>query len=573
MQSIRTTAKVLCLALSGAMTTQAGAAEFFGPVPYLSAGDTPAAFVVDHLVIEDFEDAAAGPGLTSASGSIVAPGGITDSVDADDGAIDGSGNGGHTLFGSSIRIDFPPPYPRAAGMVWTDGAAAQVTFHAFGPDGGSLGSVGPEMLGDGSISGTTGEDRFFGAYDAGGISAIQFTSGSVMEVDHVQFEARHRVEPAIISTLGDGDVGILLRTLGPALPAPTQQALPLPPDALPHGLAFLGSDQMLFADFAQAQLYRVALADTSTSQTVPLPGRSNANGTLAAAPGGRFALSLGSSNAGAGEAVAIDFASDPPSVTPIVPALRVLSFVTDAVDFAPDGRAFVCHTTGISVLRPPYVSVDFTMPFPPTLQSPSMCQLTRDGRRLFVTRMLSEDAPSINAVRTTVAPFSAESVFVAMPAPADVQGLGPMAVSPDGQALLVGQQFLFPPAFEGTRARAFVLRAPFDDATTYTEIALPPALTGVLCEDGAEPDDCPGFEHIEVSEDGTLAILTGNSSVQLPDFSDSVPAVFVRMPFDDALRSAVAVPIGDGEVVPGRGTGGVRFQPAGIFRDGFEDAP
>ena len=573
MQLIGTRAKVLGLALSGALTAQADAAEFFGPVPYLSAADTPAAFVVDNLVIEDFEDAAIGPGLTSSAANIVAPGGITDSVDADDGTIDGSGNGGHTLFGNSIRIDFPPPYPRAAGMVWTDGAAAPVTFHAFGPGGESLGSVGPQTLGDGSISGTTGEDRFFGVHDDGGISAIQLTSTSVMEIDHVQFEARSSVEPAIISTLGDGDAGILLRTLGPALPAPTQQALPLPVGALPHGLAFLGSDQMLFADFAQAQLYRVALADTGTSLTVLLPGRSNANGTLAAAPGGRFALSLGSSNTGEGEAVAIDFASNPPTVTPIVPTLRVLSFVTDAVDFAPDGSAFVCHTTGVSVLRPPYTSVDFTMTFPPTLQSPSVCQLTRDGRRLFVTRMLSEVAPSINAVRTTAAPFSADSVFVSMPAPADVQGLGPMVVSPDGQALLVGQQFLFPPAFEGIRARAFVLRAPFDGTTTYAEIALPPALTGVQCEDGVEAHDCPGFEHIEVSDDGSLAILTGNSSVQLPDAADSVPAVFVRMPFDDALRSTVAVPIDNDAIVPGRGTGGVRFRPTGIFRDGFEDAP
>ena len=62
-------------------------------------------------------------------------------------------------------------------------------------------------------------------------------------------------------------------------------------------------------------------------------------------------------------------------------------------------------------------------------------------------------------------------------------------------------------------------------------------------------------------------------AAQVADVGDSVPAVFVRLPFDDALRRAVAVPIGDGVIVPGRGTGGVRFQPPGLFRDGFEGSP
>ncbi len=383
--------------------------------------------------------------------------------------------------------------------------------------------------------------------------------------------ARHAagVEPAVMTTLEDGNVAVALATPDVNLPLPAQTGFALPPGALPHGASFLGGDQLLFADFAVARLYRTLLAAPGAVTNVDLPGRSNANGSLAVEPNARYALSIGESNGGIAEAVVVDFGANPPAVSPIVPALRVRGFVTAAIDFAPDRRAFVCHTSGVSVLSPPYTTIDFTIAFPTIALSPSMCRLTRDGSRLFVTRVLSEVAPSVNAVRTTTAPFSAASTFVAMPAPAGVQGLGPMAVSPDGQALIVGQQFLFPPE-NGVRARAFVLRAPFGNATAYEEIDLPAALTGVNCTAEGNADDCPGFEHIETSADGSLAILTGNSSSVVAGVPDRVPAIFVRQPFDALLRHAVGVQIAPAAVIPGRGAGAVRFQPARIFADGLE---
>jgi hypothetical protein len=199
-----------------------------------------------------------------------------------------------------------------------------------------------------------------------------------------------------------------------------------------------------------------------------------------------------------------------------------------------------------------------------------MCRLSRDGSRLFVTRVLSESTASTIGVHTISAPYSAQSSFVTMPAPADVQGLGPMAVSPDGQALLVGQQFLFPPDFIGTRARLFLLRAPFDGQTSYQEIALPDTVASLNCSDAGAPIDCPGFEHIEASDDGRLAILTGNSSASVSGAADSAQAVFVRNPFDDDARSVVAVSVGAGVAPTGRGAGGARFRPASIFADGLE---
>jgi len=564
---IRLPVSCLTFALVATLPATAGAdATFFGPVPYLSAADAPAGFIDGPRFIEDFESGGIDPRIRLSSNNVQQPGGLTDSVDADDGAIDGSGTFGHSVFGGSIRVDFRQPWPTSAGIVWTAGQPSAVTFEAFAPDGTSLGVHGPFTLGDGSITGTTDEDRFFGVRDAEGIGAIQLHSSAVMEIDHVQFDVD--VEPAILSTLHDGDAGVLL-----AAPSDAGTGEQIAFDlgtAHPHGLAFLGGHDVLFADFASPVLHRASLDAPGAATTITLAGRSTANGTLAVDPNGRHAISVGSSASGDGEAVVVDFGTTPPTETAIAGNLRVLPFVTAAIDFAPDGRAFVCHVDGVSVLHRPYTTIEFTMPFPAALQSPSMCRLTPDGRRLFVTRMLSETAPTVNGVHTTAAPFSASSVFVTMPAPADVQGLGPMAVSPDGRALLVGQQFLFPQAPNPPRARAFVLREPFDATIAYTEIALPPEAVGTNCLDGATPFDCPGYEHIEASADGSLAILTGNSNGVESGTAENAPAIFVANPFDDDARQTAAVPIQPPGHASGRGSGGVRFRPDRIFADGLD---
>ncbi len=189
-----------CLVLLALLAAgPATAAEFFGPAPYLSAADTPEGFASGAMTIEDFEDGVADARLILPGGSsIIGPGGNTDSVDADDGVIDGDGNQGHSLFGANLHIVFKPPYPVAAGMVWTDGTQAALTFEAFGPDGSSLGTVSVDSIGDTNITGQTAEDRFFGVRDAGGIAAIAFVSGSanaLMELDHIQFDA----EPGIFA--------------------------------------------------------------------------------------------------------------------------------------------------------------------------------------------------------------------------------------------------------------------------------------------------------------------------------------------------------------------------------------
>lgn len=182
---------------------------FFGPTPYLSSADIPAGFyAVGPAVLENFEDAVKDSSLVTSAGAILAPSSETDSVDGDDGAIDGSGAAGRSWFffdgGVGVTITFNVgTLPTAAGVVWTDGLGT-TTFEAFGPGMVSLGTIGPVMIADGFLSATTAEDRFFGVQDASGILAIKLTNSiGGIELDHIQYgDAGQRVaEPAGLALL------------------------------------------------------------------------------------------------------------------------------------------------------------------------------------------------------------------------------------------------------------------------------------------------------------------------------------------------------------------------------------
>ena len=188
MPHLYTFSSLLALLSCFASTTTQAQVSYFGPTPYLQQSDTPAAFIVPYLALENFEDGVLDPNLTM-NLSIIAPGFNTDSVDADDGQIDGSGNAGRSAFGvNGIRINFSN-MATAASVVWTDGGSnTNVSFEAFGPTGTSLGVHGPFVLGDGSNNGQTAEDRFFGVHHPAGISAIMLTHTSGgYEADHIQW--------------------------------------------------------------------------------------------------------------------------------------------------------------------------------------------------------------------------------------------------------------------------------------------------------------------------------------------------------------------------------------------------
>lgn len=185
-----------------------------GPSPYLSLADSPwssQAFTYFHL--EDFEDGVFDPPGADANGatSILTAGGtFTDSVDADDGAIDGSGTNGRSHYTTNgiqgITYSFDATelggLPTHAGLVWTDlSGTADVFFEAFDASGLSLGVINAGPLNDGNSMGQTAEDRFLGWTDPGGILSIRiYQSASDLEVDHVQY-GRVIPEPITASLL------------------------------------------------------------------------------------------------------------------------------------------------------------------------------------------------------------------------------------------------------------------------------------------------------------------------------------------------------------------------------------
>lgn len=171
-------------------------AVLVGPIPYSSSADSPwASYIGTTIVLEDFEDGALNvPGVAATSGGVVIPpyGNLRyiDSVDGDDGLIDGLGRGGHSLYytpAGSITFDFTSSatLPTHAGIVWTDGRDS-ITFEAFDSGGISLGTLTGNHA-DGIFTGTTAEDRFYGVWNVTGISAIKISNPGGMEVDHLQF--------------------------------------------------------------------------------------------------------------------------------------------------------------------------------------------------------------------------------------------------------------------------------------------------------------------------------------------------------------------------------------------------
>jgi hypothetical protein len=169
--------------------------------------------------LETFEDHLFNtPGVTASAGgvtSVVFGPSIHDSVDADDGVIDGSGLNGDDFFSSggatgmlfTFNAGTLGALPTSAGIVWTDGAGT-ITFEAFDENGASLGVLTGTHA-NGSFNGETDEDRFYGAVNAGGISALFISNASGgIEVDNLQYGragVRAAVpEPAALTLLGLG---------------------------------------------------------------------------------------------------------------------------------------------------------------------------------------------------------------------------------------------------------------------------------------------------------------------------------------------------------------------------------
>ncbi len=196
----------------------------FGPTAYVQASDSPFAgvdFSGGYFHLEDFEDHLLNtPGVAGTSGgvtSVVFGPAVHDSVDIDDGVLDGSGLLGDSWFfsGASTGFTFDAgvlgALPTYVGFVWTDGPfQTPVSFTAWGADGVSIVCSIPAgaVFANSSFNGETAEDRFLGCSDAGGISRIQATNslGGGIEVDHLQYgrQALPVPEPTTLALLALG---------------------------------------------------------------------------------------------------------------------------------------------------------------------------------------------------------------------------------------------------------------------------------------------------------------------------------------------------------------------------------
>jgi ELWxxDGT repeat protein len=181
----------------------AGSPTIYGPSPYLSAADSPfdRSQLGTNFWLEDFEDGQLNtPGVSASAGSVRGPSTLTDSVDADDGTIDGDGHLGHSYLvrpgSTSVTFTFDRQalggLPSEAGIVIAGGfAVAPPSVEFFDAGGASLGVVFDPVRDDGVK--TTAHDRFIGMSHTGGISMIKIattgTGNSGLEVDHLQYGA------------------------------------------------------------------------------------------------------------------------------------------------------------------------------------------------------------------------------------------------------------------------------------------------------------------------------------------------------------------------------------------------
>jgi hypothetical protein len=158
---------------------------------------------------------------------VIGPSVVADSVDGDDGVIDGldrdgrswaevnnlaSEDGGYTFTFTPLTLG---RLPTQAGIVWTDGMAP-TQFEACGPGNVLIGMMGPFSLADGTLTGETAEDRFLGIRHDPGIAATVIRSpGGVnnLEVDHLHYGVIVP-EPSTFLLLGAGIAVLLLGAAG-----------------------------------------------------------------------------------------------------------------------------------------------------------------------------------------------------------------------------------------------------------------------------------------------------------------------------------------------------------------------
>lgn len=202
--------------LAIATPAHAGSTFYFNEnLSYRSAANSPFSGT-SGLRLENFEDGKLNSGGVRVDhGFVRSSGTATDSVDADDGSINGFGRAGRSFSSGSyksmtftFRQSSTGKLPSMAGLVWTDGRRdSTITFRAWDAYGAFLGKI-VVRLGDLARHGQTAEDRFLGVKSTTGISKISIVSNYAgFEVDHLQYMYGFAVVP-VPPALALGAVGL-----------------------------------------------------------------------------------------------------------------------------------------------------------------------------------------------------------------------------------------------------------------------------------------------------------------------------------------------------------------------------
>ena len=322
---------------------------------------------------------------------------------------------------------------------------------------------------------------------------------------------------------------LIFPTPGLNLPSPTQIKIPTAESGL--GTVPISVYSSRFALLAEPNGYQVGILDLQAGTVVdllPTPSYSGL-GTLAVAPSRAWALAM------VGDTLTVIHA--PFTALSLIHTVAMPgsldNFQTQAVTFNQSGRAFVYHAAGISVLDPPYASISFTIPADNFASGP--IAISPDGETLMVaTGYLGGPCMVFRA------PYSASSTPEEVFTPS--VGITGLAIAPDGT---------FAVAAGYTLPTVYVISAPFGASSTVETLPLPTVLSAG-----------PGFEHATISAKSDLVVVTGGSYGET-----TAPYAFIEPPFTAAGATVHGVSLIDGL---DRGGGSAGFVPAIVFADGFE---
>ena len=336
---------------------------------------------------------------------------------------------------------------------------------------------------------------------------------------------------AIITTSEGGNGAVVFPTPGSNLPSPNQIIVTgFPLGASPHGVAYFGSNHALVSDLGKSRIFIVSISTASVEATLDTSAVGYLGyGSVAVSPDFEYALACGdlSSKEGTSKLFVIAAPFNATSKISVVPIPgKLLSYQTQGIGFDHTGRAYVYHTSGISVLNPPYRVIAFTIPVSGNAAGGALA-VTLDGQKIIITDLAT------STLRVFTAPFSANS----LPASKSLRGanrLDGICVTPDGSRLLVA---------DVDTPMLFGIGSPFETSPAEG-IPMPSSLTA---------SNFRGFEDIGVSHDGRLAIATGNDH-------SGAPAALIHGPFTSTGATVYTINLPDG----GRGTGAARFLPPGL---------